>query len=126
MWPELGHRLAGFSGRYSGSHRVPCHVAGVFRGSYLDTAGVVLCVIMMSISALFYVILGQYLVSMLLRLVPISGYDIGLEAVKFLVLPVIVGVVGGIGASTRLCTARFSWKEINKDYVRTAHGQGFV
>jgi len=34
-----------------------------FRGSYLDVSGVVLCVIMMSISLLFYVIGGQYLFS---------------------------------------------------------------
>ncbi len=94
-----------------------------FRGTYLDTAGVVLCVIMMSISSLFYVIGGQYLISMLLRLVPISGYDVGIEAVKFLVLPIIVGVVGSIGASTRLYRA-FFLEEINKDYVRTARAKG--
>jgi peptide/nickel transport system permease protein len=60
---------------------------------------------------------------MLLRLVPISGYDVGLDAVKFLVLPVIVGVVGGIGASTRLYRT-FFLEEINKDYVRTARAKG--
>src|SRR4030065_1307481 len=60
---------------------------------------------------------------MLLRRVPISGYDVGIEAVKFLVLPVIVGVVGGIGASTRLYRT-FFLEEINKDYVRTARAKG--
>jgi len=45
-----------------------------FRASYLDFWGVVLCVAMMSISGLFYIIGGQYLVSKLWRLVPISGY----------------------------------------------------
>jgi peptide/nickel transport system permease protein len=94
-----------------------------FRGSYPDTAGVVLCVIMMSISALFYVIGGQYLLSMLLRLWPISGYDVGMNAVKFLVLPVIVGVISGIGASTRLYRT-FFLEEIGKDYVRTARAKG--
>ncbi len=93
------------------------------RGSYLDTAGVVLCVIMMSVSTLFYVIGGQYLVSMLLRLVPVSGYDIGVDAVKFLVLPVLVGVVSGIGSSTRLYRT-FFLEEIGKDYVRTARAKG--
>jgi len=94
-----------------------------FRGSYLDTSGVVLCVIMMSISLLFYVIGGQYLVSMSLRLTPISGYDTGLHAVKFVVLPVIVGVVSGIGASSRLYRT-FFLEEIGKDYVRTARAKG--
>ncbi len=95
----------------------------LFRGSYLDTAGVVLCVIMMSISLLFYVIAGQYFVSMVLRLVPISGYDTGLNAIKFLILPILVGVVSGIGSSTRLYRT-FFLEEIGKDYVRTARAKG--
>jgi len=94
-----------------------------FRGSYLDTAGVVLCVILMSVSLLFYVIGGQYLVSMLLRLTPISGYDTGFHAVKFVVLPVIVGVVSGIGSSARMYRT-FFLEEIGKDYVRTARAKG--
>jgi len=94
-----------------------------FRGTYLDTSGVVLCVAMMSVSSLFYVIGGQYLLSLLLRLWPISGYDVGWDAVKFLVLPVIVGVISGIGASTRLYRT-FFLEEINKDYVRTARAKG--
>ncbi len=69
-----------------------------FRATYIDFWGVVICVVMMSISALFYIIGGQYLVGKLLHLVPISGYDTGLGAVKFLILPVIIGVIGGIGS----------------------------
>ena len=72
-----------------------------FRATYLDVAGVVLCVAMMSISGLFYIIGGQWLVSKIWHLVPISGYAEGLTAGKFLILPVIVSVIGGIGASTR-------------------------
>jgi len=94
-----------------------------FRGTYLDTSGVVLCVIMMSVSLLFYVIGGQFLVSMLLRLTPISGYDTGFHAVKFVVLPVIVGVVSGIGSSARMYRT-FFLEEIGKDYVRTARAKG--
>ena len=65
---------------------------------YLDFWGVVLCVAMMSISGLFYIIGGQYLISKLWRLVPISGYSAGLDAWKFLILPVLIGVVSGIGS----------------------------
>ena len=63
-----------------------------FRATYLDTWGVVLCVAMMSVSTLFYIIGGQYLVAKLWHLVPISGFAGGLDALRFLVLPVIVGV----------------------------------
>ena len=64
----------------------------LFRGTYIDFSAVVLLVAMMSISGLFYIIGGQYLLSKLFHLVPISGYDTGIDAWKFLVLPVIVGL----------------------------------
>jgi peptide/nickel transport system permease protein len=94
-----------------------------FRGTYIDHTGVVLCVIAMSVSTLFYIIGGQYLVSKLWNLVPISGYGSGVAAWKFLVLPVLVGVIGGVGASTRWYRTIFL-EEINKDYVRTARAKG--
>jgi len=94
-----------------------------FRATYIDVGAVVLCVVLMSISGLFYIIGGQYLVGKLLRLVPISGYDTGLAAAKFLVLPVFIGVVSGIGASVRLYRALFL-EEVNKDYVRSARAKG--
>ncbi len=94
-----------------------------FRATYLDFWGVVLCVAMMSISGLFYIIGGQYLVSKLWRLVPISGYAVGLDAWKFLILPVVIGVISGVGASTRWYRTIFL-EEIGKDYVRTARAKG--
>ena len=94
-----------------------------FRASYLDFWGVVLCVAMMSISGLFYIIGGQYLVSKVWRLVPISGYGGGLDAWKFLILPVVIGVVSGIGSSTRWYRTIFL-EEIARDYVRTARAKG--
>lgn len=94
-----------------------------FRATYIDIGSVVLLVAMMSISGLFYIIGGQFLIGKLFHLVPISGYDTGLDAVKFLILPVIVGVVGGIGTGTRLYRT-FFLEEINRDYVRTARAKG--
>lgn len=99
-------------------------VLAFFRGTYLDVWGVVLCVVLLSISSLFYIIGGQYLIAKLLRLVPISGYDTGLAAAKFVVLPVAVGVLSGIGAGTRLYRTIFL-EEMGKDYMRTARAKGF-
>jgi peptide/nickel transport system permease protein len=93
------------------------------RGSYLDTSGMVTCVMMMSVSLLFYIIAGQYLFSKLLHLVPISGYAPGFAATKFVILPVVIGAIGGIGAGTRLYRT-FFLEEISKDYVRTARAKG--
>lgn len=94
-----------------------------FRATALDFWGVVLCVGMMSISTLFYIIGGQYLVSKTLRLVPISGFGEALDAWRFLVLPVVIGVISGIGASTRWYRTIFL-EEVGKDYVRTARAKG--
>jgi len=96
-----------------------------FRGSYVDVSGVVLCVILMSVSAMFYIIGGQFLLGKLLRLMPISGYDTGLNALKFLVLPVIIGVVSGIGSGSRLYRS-FFLEEAGKDFVRTARAKGLT
>lgn len=96
-----------------------------FRATYLDFWGVVLCVAMMSVSTLFYIILGQYLLSKLLHLVPISGYQGGAEALRFLVLPVLIGVVAGIGASSRWYRTLFL-EEMGRDYVRTARAKGLA
>ena len=94
-----------------------------FRATYIDLWGVVLCVAIMSISLLFYVIGGQFLISKLWHLVPISGFSGGLDIGKFLVLPVIIGVFSGSGASARWYRTIFL-EEMGKDYVRTARAKG--
>lgn len=94
-----------------------------FRATYVDLWGVVLCVVLMSISGLFYIIGGQYLIGKLLHLVPISGYDSGVDAFKFVILPVIIGVISGVGSGTRWYRTIFL-EEINRDYVRTARAKG--
>ena len=94
-----------------------------FRATYVDLGSVVLLVAMMSISGLFYIIGGQFLIGKLWHLAPISGYDQGLNAWKFLILPVIVGVVAGIGSGTRWYRTLFL-EEIGRDYVRTARAKG--
>lgn len=94
-----------------------------FRGTYLDVSGVVLCVMLMSISALFYIIGGQFLLGKLFRLVPISGYEGGIDALKFLVLPVVIGAVSGIGSGSRWYRT-FFLEESGKDFVRTARAKG--
>ncbi len=94
-----------------------------FRGTTIDTVAVVICVFLLSISSLFYIIGGQFLISKLLHLVPISGYDTGINAIKFLTLPILIGVIGGIGSGVRLYRTFFI-EEISKDYVRTARAKG--
>jgi peptide/nickel transport system permease protein len=94
-----------------------------FRATYLDLGGVVLTVVLMSISGLFYIIAGQYFIAKLWNLLPISGFAGGIDGLKFIVLPVVVSVVAGIGGGARWYRTIFL-EEIGKDYVRTARAKG--
>jgi peptide/nickel transport system permease protein len=94
-----------------------------FRATYIDFWGVVACVAAMSISSMFYIIGGQYLIGKLWHLVPISGFGAGPDALRFIVLPAAIGVIGSFGSSTRLYRT-FFLEEIGKDYVRTARAKG--
>ncbi len=95
----------------------------MFRNSRLDVWGVVSCVLMLSISSLFYIIVGQYFFSRVLKLAPISGYAPGWDAAKFLLLPVLLSLIARIGGEARLYRAMFL-EEMGKDYVRTARAKG--
>jgi peptide/nickel transport system permease protein len=97
----------------------------MFRHSRLDFWGVVACVLMLSISSLFYIIVGQYLFSRVLKLAPISGYAPGLDAIKFLALPILLSLIARVGGEARLYRAMFL-EEIGKDYVRTARAKGLA
>lgn len=94
-----------------------------FRATYLELSGIVLTVVLMSISGLFYIIGGQFVVGKLMHLVPISGYEGGLDAFRFVILPVAIGVISGIGSGVRWYRTIFL-EEMGKDYVRTARAKG--
>ena len=95
----------------------------VYRGSYIDTWGTILCVFLMSISAMFYIIGGQWLFGAILKVVPISGFDIDGYSPRFMILPVAIIVMSGMGAMTRFYRTLFL-EELNKLYVQTARAKG--
>jgi peptide/nickel transport system permease protein len=97
----------------------------MFRHTRWDFWGVVVCVVMLSISSLFYIIVGQFLFSKVLKLAPISGYVPGLDVVKFLVLPIGLSLLARLGAEARLYRAMFL-EELGRDYVRTARAKGLA
>ena len=95
----------------------------LFRGSTLDTSMMIVAVMIMSVSGLFYIIAGQVLFSKIWHWVPISGYTSGLDGIKFIILPVLIGVFAGIGSGVRWYRSIFL-EQINQDYVRTARAKG--
>lgn len=122
MWPSLAVALPSLVVGLMVNISVALMIV-LLRQSYLEFSMVVLCIVMMSISSLFYIIGGQFIVGKLLMLVPISGYDTGINAYKFLVLPIIISVVSGVGAGVRWYRTLFL-EEIEQDYVRTARAKG--
>jgi peptide/nickel transport system permease protein len=95
-----------------------------FRGTYIDTVGVTLCVLGMSVSIVIYIIGGQYLIGKLLRWFPISGFDPSPEvAWRFLALPIGVALAAGVGENVRFYRTVFL-EETHRDYVRTARAKG--
>jgi len=95
----------------------------LFRGSVLDTSMMVVAVMIMSVSTLFYIIAGQVLFSKIWHWVPISGYEEEWGAFRFVILPVMIGVFAGIGSGVRWYRSIFL-EQINQDYVRTARAKG--
>lgn len=122
MWPSLAIAVPSFLISLAITTSVALFIA-FYRGTYLDLTTVVVCTVLMSISQLYYIIVGQYLFARVLRLVPVSGYHTGLFGLKFLVLPVIIGVIGGIGGGVRFNRTIFL-EEIGRDYVHTARAKG--
>jgi peptide/nickel transport system permease protein len=98
-------------------------VLALFRATAFDFVGVVLCIVALSVSLLFYIIGGQYIVSKVWNLVPISGFATGVDGWRFVALPVIIGVIAGVGGGIRLYRTIFL-EEINRDYVRSARAKG--
>ncbi len=98
-------------------------IIALFISTPLDTWGIFACVVLMSISTLFYMIAGQFLIAKILLWVPISGYVDGWGAIKFLILPVMIAVLAGLGPGVRWYRTLFV-EELTKEYVKCALAKG--
>ncbi len=94
------------------------------RETYVDRLGVTLCVLAMSISVLLYIVGGQYILGKVLRWFPISGFDPRPSVIlRFLALPVAIGIMAGLGEGIRFYRTVFV-EEVGRDHVRTARAKG--
>ena len=98
-------------------------ILAYFRSTYVDKYGTFLCVLGMSIVIVVYILGFQWILSISWKLVPIAGWAEGPERLRFILLPVIIGVVAGIGGSARFYRT-IMIEETTKDYVRTARAKG--
>jgi peptide/nickel transport system permease protein len=101
MWPSLALALPTFLLGIFASI-VFALLMVFFRNTYLELWSFTLAVFLMSISSLFYILLGQFV---------------------FLALPAILGVISRLGGESMFYRTMFL-EEIGKDYVRTARSKG--
>lgn len=122
MWPSLAIALPVFAVSLLVNVTVALLLI-FYRCTRLEYAGVIGLIVLMSISGLFYIIAGQYFIAKLWQWLPISGFGSGIDAFKFILLPVLVSVAAGLGSGARWYRTIFL-EEIGKDYVRTARAKG--
>ena len=96
-----------------------------FRRTKVEAAAIGFSVFLMSISGLFYIIVGQWLFSKVMQIAPVSGWTDGPGMVAFLVLPVLIALFSRLGSDTLLYRAMFL-DEMGRDYVRTARSKGLT
>ena len=94
-------------------------ICAFFRDTFIDRFFVVFSVALMSINYLVYIVAGQYFLAYKLGMFPVWGY----ESWRYLALPVLIGVISGLGANIRFYRT-IMLDEMYKDYVRTAFAKG--
>lgn len=94
-------------------------LCAAWRGGKLDRAVLVGSTVLMSVNYVVWVLAGQFIFAFKLRLFPVWGY----ENAFYLVLPVLIGIVSGLGIDVRFFRTAIL-DEIYKPYVRTARMKG--
>ena len=93
------------------------------RGTVWDVTTVVVCVAGMSVPMLAIILFGQWYFAGKLGWFPIQGYESGWAGVRYYVLPVLLGIIAGLGAEVRFYRT-VMLDEVHADYIRTAYAKG--
>ena len=94
-------------------------LACVFRGKWQDQLILCFSVAGMSISYLALIIFGQWFLAYYLNWFPVWGWG----DVRYLLLPVAIGILSGTGGGVRFYRTVFL-DEMNREYLRTAKAKG--
>jgi peptide/nickel transport system permease protein len=89
------------------------------RDRFTDRALVLLASLLMSINYVVWIVAGQYVFAFRLGWFPVWGF----ESWRYLLLPVLIGIVTTTGRDLRLYRS-VMLEELYRDYVRTARAKG--
>lgn len=122
MWPSLAIAVPSFCGGLA--LNVLLALLSVRQAAQPYTAWWVgTCVVLMSISGLFWLIFGQFLLAKWGQFAPVSGWADGWESLRFIWLPVLIHSIAGIGAGVRWYRSVLV-QILAQDYVRAARAKG--
>jgi len=94
-------------------------LSAAFKGTWADRALVLVSVVGMSVSYLVFIIFGQWYFGYYFNWFPVWGWD----GWRYLMLPVLIGVISGLGGGMRFYRTVFV-NELNREYLRTALAKG--
>jgi peptide/nickel transport system permease protein len=93
--------------------------ATAWRGRWPDRAIMIGSVAGMSVSYLVFILAGQWFLAYRWNWFPVWGYG----GVRHLALPILIGIVSGLGGGVRFYRTVFV-NELNREYLRTALAKG--
>ncbi|BBH13623.1 peptide ABC transporter permease [Chromobacterium haemolyticum] len=96
-----------------------------FRGGLTDHIVTIACTVAMSVSALVYIIAGQYFLAFKMGWFPVRGWgdSFWVNLFVYVPLPLLMGLMVSLGPDIRFYRSFFV-EEIGQDYVRTARAKG--
>ena len=118
MWPSLFLMIPIFFGELL-CGIVLAMLSCVWHGRWPDRVIMIFSVAGMSISYLALIIFGQWFFGYWLNLFPVWGWG----SPRFLILPILIGIVSGTGGGARFYRTVFL-NEAGREYLRTAKAKG--
>ncbi len=97
-------------------------IVAFLRGTITDVVSVFICVVLMSVPFLSFILFGQYFLAFKWGLFPVFFWP-DLPVYKYVALPVLIGIVAGLGGNLRFYRT-VMLDELRNDYVRTAFAKG--
>ncbi len=94
-------------------------VCAFYRNTWIDRSLVIMAVALMSINYLVWIVIGQYYAAYRWGWFPVWGF----ESWIYLVLPITIGVISGLGRDVRFYRT-VMLDEMYKEYIRTAFAKG--
>ena len=94
-------------------------ICAAWSGKFLDRATLAATTVIMSINYVVWVSAGQHILAYQLQLFPVWGF----ENWTYLLLPITIGILSGLGSDTRLYRTLIM-DEIRRPHVRTAISKG--